>query len=61
MKNTVVMVNVTEHQSLGITIFMLHGDTCGGAFPSDERAVVQYGENLQALREFIDWIVKQEG
>ena len=28
---------------------MLHGDTRRGAFPSDVKAAVQYGENLQAL------------
>lgn len=28
---------------------VLHGDTRRGAFPSDVKATVQYGENLQAL------------
>ncbi|MGN0335511.1 MAG: transposase [Lachnospiraceae bacterium] len=28
---------------------MLHGDTRRDAFPSDVKAAVQYGENLQAL------------
>ena len=28
---------------------MLHGDTRRGAFPSDVKAAVQYGENLQSL------------
>ena len=32
-----------------IPICMLHGDTRRGAFPSDVKAAVQYGENLQAL------------
>lgn len=47
--DAVVTVNVTEYQSLAIPICMLHGDTHRGAFPSDVKAAVQYGENLQAL------------
>lgn len=42
-------VNVTEHQLLEIPICMLHGDTRKGAFPTNVKATVQYGENLQAL------------
>ena len=47
--DAVVTVNVTEHQSLELPICMLHGDTRKGEFPSDVKATVQYGENLQAL------------
>lgn len=47
--DAVVSVNVTEHQSLEIPVCMLHGDTRKGAFPSEIKATVQYGENLQAL------------
>ena len=47
--DAVVTVNVTEHQALEIPICMLHGDTRKGEFPSDVKATVQYGENLQAL------------
>ena len=47
--DAVVTVNVTEHQSLEIPICMLHGDTRKGGFPSEIKATVQYGENLQAL------------
>ena len=42
-------VNVTEHQLLEIPICMLHGDTRKGAFPTNVKSTVQYGENLQAL------------
>ena len=44
-----VTVNVTEHQALELPICMLYGDTRRGDFPSDVKAAVQYGENLQAL------------
>ena len=47
--DAVVTVNVVEHQLLEIPICMLHGDTRKGNFPSDDKANVQYGENLQAL------------
>ena len=47
--DAVVTVNVTEHQALELPICMLHGDTRRGDFPSDVKATVQYGENLQAL------------
>ena len=47
--DAVVTVNVTEHQSLEVPVCMLHGDTRRGEFPSDVKAAVQYGENLQAL------------
>ena len=47
--DAVVTVNITEHQSLEIPVCMLHGDTRKGEFPSDIKATVQYGENLQAL------------
>ena len=47
--DAVVTVNVTEHQALELPICMLYGDTRRGAFPSDVKAAVQYGENLQAL------------
>ena len=47
--DAVVTVNVTEHQTLELPICMLHGDTRRGDFPSDVKATVQYGENLQAL------------
>ena len=47
--DAVVNVNVTEHQALEIPICMLHGGTRRGEFPSDVKAAVQYGENLQAL------------
>lgn len=47
--DAVVTVNVTEHQLLEIPICMLHGDTRKGAFPTNVKAAVQYGENLQAL------------
>ena len=47
--DAVVNVNVTEHQALEIPICMLHGDTRRGNFPSDVKAAVQYGKNLQAL------------
>ena len=47
--DAVVSVNVTEHQSLEIPVCMLHGDARKGAFPSEIKATVQYGENLQAL------------
>ena len=45
--DAVVTVNVTEHQALEFPICMLHGDTRRSAFPSDVKAAVQYGENLQ--------------
>ena len=45
----VVTVNVTEHQALKLPVCMLYGDTRRGAFPSDVKATVQYGEKLQAL------------
>ena len=45
--DAVVTVNVTEHQALELPICMLYGDTRRGAFPSDVKAAVQYGENLQ--------------
>ena len=47
--DAVVTVNVTEHQVLEIPICMMHGGTHKGEFPSDIKASVQYGENLQAL------------
>lgn len=47
--DAVVKVNVTEHQALELPICMLYGDTRRGAFPSDVKAAVQYGENLQLL------------
>lgn len=47
--DAVVTVNVTEHQVLELPVCMLHGDTRRGEFPSDVKATVQYGENLQAL------------
>ncbi len=47
--DAVVKVNVTEHQALELPICMLYGDTRRGAFPSDVKAAVQYGENLQSL------------
>ena len=47
--DAVVTVNVTEHQALELPICMLHGDIRRGEFPSDVKAAVQYGENLQAL------------
>lgn len=47
--DAVVTVNVTEHQALEIPICMMHGGTRKGEFPSDIKATVQYGENLQAL------------
>ena len=47
--DAVVTVQVTEHQALEFPICMLHGDTRRGDFPSDVKAAVQYGENLQAL------------
>ena len=47
--DAVVTVNVTEHQLLEIPICVLHGDTRKGAFPTNVKATVQYGENLQAL------------
>ena len=47
--DAVVTVNVTEHQALELPICMLYGDTRRGDFPSDVKATVQYGENLQAL------------
>ena len=37
------------HQALELPICMLYGDTRRGAFPSDVKAAVQYGENLQSL------------
>lgn len=49
MIDAVVTVNVTEHQSLEVPVCMLHGDTRRGEFPSDVKAAVQYGVNLQAL------------
>lgn len=47
--DTIVTVNVTEHQILLIPVCMLHGDTRKGIFPTAVKAAVQYGENLQAL------------
>ena len=47
--DAVVTVNVTEHQAMELPVCMLYGDTRRGEFPSDVRAAVQYGENLQAL------------
>ena len=44
-----VTVNVVEHQALEIPVCMMHGSTRRGEFPSDVKAAVQYGENLQAL------------
>ena len=36
------------HQALELPICMLYGDTRRGTFPSDVKAAVQYGENLQS-------------
>ena len=47
--DAVVTVNVTGHQTLELPTCMLYGDTRRGAFPSDIKATVQYGENLQSL------------
>ena len=47
--DAVVTVSVVEHQALEIPICMMHGGTRKGEFPSDIKASVQYGENLQAL------------
>jgi transposase len=47
--DAVVTVNVTEHQLLEIPICMRHGDNRKGSFPTDVRARVQYGKNLQSL------------
>lgn len=47
--DAVVTVNVTEHQVLELPICMLHEDTRRREFPSDIKAMVQYGSNLQAL------------
>ena len=47
--DAVVTVNVTQHQALELPICMLYGDTRRGAFPSDVKAAVQYGKNLQSL------------
>ena len=38
-----------RHQALELPICMLYGDTRRGAFSSDVKAAVQYGENLQSL------------
>ncbi|KAI4445436.1 hypothetical protein C823_007550 [Eubacterium plexicaudatum ASF492] len=45
--DAVVTVNVTEHQALELPVCMLHGDTRTGAFPSDVKATVQYGETFR--------------
>lgn len=47
--DAVVTVQVTEHQTLEIPICMIHGNTRKGEFPTEIKAAVQYGENLQAL------------
>ena len=47
--DAVVTIHVTEHQALELPICMLQGDTRRRAFPSDVKATVQYGENLQAF------------
>ena len=47
--DAVVTVNVTEHQALELPICILYGDTRRGDSPSNVKAAVQYGENLQAL------------
>ena len=47
--DAVVAVNVTEHQALELPICILYGDTRRGDSPSNVKAAVQYGENLQAL------------
>lgn len=47
--DAVVTVSITEHQALELPMCMLHGDTRRGGFPSDVKAAVQYGRNLQAL------------
>ena len=47
--DAVVTVSVVEHQALEIPVCMLHGGTRKGEFPTDVKASVQYGENLQAL------------
>ncbi len=47
--DAVVTVSVTEHQALEIPLCMLHRETRRGNFPSDVKAAVQYGKNLQAL------------
>ena len=36
-------------RALELPICMLYGDTRRGAFPSDVKAAVQYGKNLQSL------------
>ena len=36
-------------RALELPIGMLYGDTRRGAFPSDVKAAVQYGKNLQSL------------
>lgn len=47
--DAVVTVEVTEHQLLEIPACPLHGGNRKGEFPSNVKATVQYGENLQAL------------
>lgn len=47
--DAIVKVNVTEHQTLEIPNCMLYGNARRGEFPSNIKAAVQYGENLQAL------------
>lgn len=46
--DAVVTVNVTEPQLLEVPICMLHRDTRKRSFPTNVKATVQYGENLQA-------------
>ncbi len=46
--DTVVEVNIIEHQVLSVECPM-HGKTLKGEFPENVRGPVQYGENLQSL------------
>ena len=44
-----VAVNVTAHNLIVVTDCPMHGETKSGTFPSDIKAAVQYGKNLQAM------------
>lgn len=47
--DAVFTINVTAHEQIVVHDCPLHGGVKEGSFPSDIRAAVQYGRNLQAL------------
>lgn len=47
--DSVVTINVTAHELIEVSDCPMHGGKRCGSFPSDIKATVQYGKNLQSL------------